>query len=135
MTIDEVRTFALRLPQTTLDQPFGPHLDVCKVAGKIFVFLELDREPSRLGLKCEPRLARILREQYVDVIPGYHLNKRHWNTVALQGGVPEDEILEMIRHSYDCVVAKLPREPRQAIQQKLVQMESQGEIKQSTFAQ
>ncbi|MBO0842815.1 MAG: MmcQ/YjbR family DNA-binding protein [Nocardioides sp.] len=94
--------------------PFGEEVAVFKVAGKMFALL-LDAHPCRLTLKCDPHLAEALREQYVAVSPGYHTNKRHWNTVDLDGSVPDDELDEMIGHSYELVVNALPKAQRTAL--------------------
>jgi predicted DNA-binding protein (MmcQ/YjbR family) len=88
--------------------PFGPEVSVFKVAGKMFALSQLDSESLRVSLKCDPRLAEALRETHAAVIPGYHLNKRHWNTVILDGSIPDDAIDDMIEDSYDLVVSKLP---------------------------
>jgi predicted DNA-binding protein (MmcQ/YjbR family) len=109
MTPEDIAGFALEFAQVTEEQPFGPTVDVYKVAGKVFVILAPDGTPPTVSLKCEPGLAIHLREHYDAVTPGYHLNKRHWNTVALDGSVPEDEIKEMVEHSYRRVVAGLPK--------------------------
>jgi predicted DNA-binding protein (MmcQ/YjbR family) len=92
--------------------PFGPEVSVFKVAGKIFALSQLDSESLRVSLKCDPRLAEALREAHAAVIPGYHLNKRHWNTVILDGSIPDDAINDMIEDSYDLVVSKLSRARR-----------------------
>jgi predicted DNA-binding protein (MmcQ/YjbR family) len=99
----------LKFPQTTEEQPFGPTVDVYKVAGKMFAILDPDDDPPALSLKCDPLLAEELREEFVAVNPGYHLNKTHWNTVTLDGSVPDREIKKMISHSYTQVVAGLPK--------------------------
>lgn len=94
-----------------LDHPFGPEVAVFKVAGKMFALL-LDAEPPRLTVKCDPHLALALRERYRAVVPGYHSNKRHWNTIDLDGTVPEEELFEMIDHSYELVVDRLTKAQR-----------------------
>jgi len=88
--------------------PFGPRTSVFKVAGRMFALSELGSDPLRVSLKCEPDLAQALREANPAVIPGYHLNKRHWNTVIIDGSLPDGTIREMIEDSYDLVVGKLP---------------------------
>ena len=110
MTPAEVAAFALQFPQATEENPFGPGLDVYKVEGKVFAILS-PAGPS-VSLKCEPGLAMHLRQQFDAVTPGYHLNKKHWNTVRLDGDVPADQLEEMIEHSYECVVAGLPKAVR-----------------------
>ena len=86
-----------------------------KVAGKVFALVPLAESPGSVSLKCDPDLAAGLRSRYPAVTPGYHLNKRHWNTVTLDGSVPEDELLDLIDHSYQLVVAGLPRAKRAAL--------------------
>ncbi|HEY0500646.1 MAG TPA: MmcQ/YjbR family DNA-binding protein [Kutzneria sp.] len=110
MKPEEVAAYALQLPQATEENPFGPSLDVYKVEGKVFAILA-PGGPS-VSLKCEPGLAMHLRQQFDAVTPGYHLNKKHWNTVRLDGDVPPDQLEEMIEHSYECVVAGLPKAVR-----------------------
>ncbi len=107
MTPEQVAAYALQFPQTTEENPFGPGLDVYKVEGKVFAILA-PSGPS-VSLKCEPSLAMHLRQQFDGVTPGYHLNKKHWNTVRLDGDIPPDQIEEMIEHSYERVVAGLPK--------------------------
>lgn len=97
------------------EYPFGDHTAVFKVAGKIFALVSLDGTPGDVSLKCDPDLAVDLRRRYPAVTPGYHLNKRHWNTVVLDGSVPRDEWSEWIDHSYELVVAGLTRAQRAAL--------------------
>jgi predicted DNA-binding protein (MmcQ/YjbR family) len=89
--------------------PFGPESSVFKVGGKIFAISALHRQPLAVSLKCEPDLAERLRATYPEVRPGYHLNKRHWNTVALDGALPDAMVADMLEDSYDLVVSALPR--------------------------
>lgn len=88
--------------------PFGPETSVFKVAGKMFALSQLDADPLQVSLKCEPELAEALRRAHPAVKPGYHLNKRHWNTVVLDGSLSGRAVREMVEDSYDLVVAKLP---------------------------
>jgi predicted DNA-binding protein (MmcQ/YjbR family) len=99
-------------PGTVEDYPFGDEVAVFKVAGKMFALVPLGETPASISLKCDPELAAFLRNRYTGVAPGYHLNKRHWNTLTLDGSVPDDEVLELIDHSYDLVVARLTRAQR-----------------------
>jgi len=108
MTPQEIGDFALELPEATEDEPFGPGVSVYKVGGKMFAILQ----PSQVTLKCEPSLALELRARFPAVTEGYHVNKRHWNTVLLDGTVPADEVREMIEHAYDRVVAGLTKAER-----------------------
>jgi predicted DNA-binding protein (MmcQ/YjbR family) len=95
--------------------PFGPENSVFKVEGKVFALSRLSRRPLRVSLKCEPALAERLREAHAAVIPGYHLNKRHWNTVIIDGSLPDRLIGDMVEDSYDLVVSKLPKSRRRAL--------------------
>lgn len=112
MTPEDVARVALGLPESVLDHPFGPDVNVYKVAGKVFAILEPAGDPPQVTLKCDPSLALELRAQFPGVVPGYHTNKRHWNTVVLDGSVPADEIREMVEHSWERVVATLPKAVR-----------------------
>jgi predicted DNA-binding protein (MmcQ/YjbR family) len=95
--------------------PFGPETSVFKVSGKIFALSQLGRRPLRVSLKCEPALAEQMRATYAAVSPGYHLNKRHWNTVIIDGSMPAQMIKDMIEDSYDLVASKLSLARRRAI--------------------
>jgi predicted DNA-binding protein (MmcQ/YjbR family) len=95
--------------------PFGPEVSVFKVAGKMFALSQLEADSLRVSVKCEPELAEALREAHEAVIPGYHLNKRHWNTVIIDGSLDDEAVREMIEDSYDLVVSKLPRAQRTAL--------------------
>jgi predicted DNA-binding protein (MmcQ/YjbR family) len=99
----------MRFPETTEEQPFGPAVDVYKVAGKIFAIFSPENSPPSISLKCEPTLALELREEYPAVTAGYHLNKLHWNTVVLDGSVPDVELKKMISHSYEQVVSRFSK--------------------------
>ena len=92
--------------------PFGPDVLVYKVAGKMFALAVPDDFPSRINLKCDPERALLLRDQYPAIQPGYHMNKRHWNTVVLDGSLPSSLVKELIDHSYELVVAALPKAQR-----------------------
>jgi predicted DNA-binding protein (MmcQ/YjbR family) len=112
----ELAQFALGLPEVTEEQPFGPGADVYKVTGKIFAIISPERIPPAVALKCDPLMAIALREEYEAVIPGYHLNKKHWNTVILDGTIPDVEIEDMVLHSYERVIAGLPRVVRHRLE-------------------
>jgi predicted DNA-binding protein (MmcQ/YjbR family) len=99
-------------PGSAEDYPFGDDVAVFKVAGKIFALVSLDAPPGSASLKCDPDLAVELRNRFPAVTPGYHLSKRHWNTVELDGSLPDGELLDLIDHSYDLVVAGLTRQAR-----------------------
>lgn len=115
MSLEEISEFASGLAGAVEEQPFGPDVDVLKVGGKIFAILSPERSPEAISLKCDPDLAIELRLRYAAVTPGYHLNKRLWNTVHLDGTIPDDELLRMVTHSYDQVVAGLPKSLRQSL--------------------
>src|SRR5919205_2502394 len=95
--------------------PFGPKTSVFKVGGKMFALSQLGADSLRVTLKCEPSLAEALRGAHAAVLPGYHLNKRHWNTVIIDGSLPEQMIKDMIEDSYDLVVSRLPEASRRAL--------------------
>lgn len=102
-THKEVEEYVLSMPNAVLDYPFGESVAVYKVQDKMFALIAEGKEPINLSLKCDPQLAIVLREKYETVMPGYHLNKKHWNTMVLTGQVPEEELQALIRHSYDLV--------------------------------
>jgi predicted DNA-binding protein (MmcQ/YjbR family) len=110
-----LRTHCLSFTGAEETFPFGPNTSVFKVAGKMFALSQLVATPLAVSLKCEPQLAEALREAHAAVHPGYHLSKRHWNTVIIDGSLPEQMIKDMIEDSYDLVVSKLPRARRQAL--------------------
>ena len=112
MTRDDVLDLCAALPGAVEDYPFGEGVAVFKIGGRIFALVPLEGNPSSVNLKCDPDLALELRARYSSVRPGYHQNKRHWNTVELDGTVQDSELRWMIDHSYDLVVAKLPRAVR-----------------------
>jgi len=114
MSRDDVLAYCGSLPESIDSQPFGDEVVVFKVAGKMFAIVGLE-EPPVVTLKCDPELALELRDRYAAVRPGYHTNKRHWNTVDLDGTLHADEIQEMIDHSYERVVAGLPRKERERL--------------------
>jgi predicted DNA-binding protein (MmcQ/YjbR family) len=95
--------------------PFGPEHIVFKVGGKMFALLALDEVPSTANLKCDPDRALELRDRYEQVRPGYHMNKKHWNTVELNTGLPEAELRRMIDDSYALVVRALPKRQREQL--------------------
>jgi predicted DNA-binding protein (MmcQ/YjbR family) len=99
-------------PSTEEKYPFGPDTAVYKVEGKMFALLPRSADPPTISLKCDPEWAEVLRNAYDAVRPGYHLNKKHWNTVVLDGSVPDEEVDELIAHSYELVVDSLPKRVR-----------------------
>jgi predicted DNA-binding protein (MmcQ/YjbR family) len=96
-------------PGAVEDYPFGDEVAVFKVGGRMFALVPLGAPPWTVSLKCDPELAVGLRASYAAITPGYHLNKRHWNTVTLDGSVPDEELFGLIEHSYELVVGRLPR--------------------------
>lgn len=109
MTHKQMETFLLGLPETWLDYPFGEGVAVYKKGrdsdgkGKMFAIISEKTDPLRVSLKCDPELAVSLREKYETILPGYHLNKKHWNTVICSGQLAESEIFDLARHSYELV--------------------------------
>jgi predicted DNA-binding protein (MmcQ/YjbR family) len=116
MDIEAIRAYCLSKGGTDEGFPFGDTTLVIKVGGKIFILVNLDGDPS-MNLKCDPDRAIDLREEHPAIIPGYHMNKKHWNTVVLDGSLPKKLILEMIDHSYDLVLQSLPAKLRLEIEQ------------------
>lgn len=100
-----VEEYVLSMPNARLDYPFGEGVAVYKVDDKMFALIAEDKTPVNLSLKCDPQLSLVLREKYETVMPGYHLNKKHWNTLLLTGQLPWEEVQALIRHSYDLVAS------------------------------
>jgi predicted DNA-binding protein (MmcQ/YjbR family) len=111
----DLRGHCLSFPGSAETFPFGPATSVFKVAGKMFALSQLAMEPLAVSLKCEPLLAEQLRAAHPAVIPGYHLNKRHWNTVIIDGSLPARIVKDMIEDSYDLVVSALPASRRREL--------------------
>lgn len=104
MTEAEARECLEKMPGARLDYPFGPGTAVYRAANdKLFALIAEGSQPLRISLKCDPNLAELLRDKYESVLPGYHLNKRHWITVLVTGQLAEDEIRDLIRHSFELV--------------------------------
>ena len=112
MDVESFREYCLAKPSTSESTPFGEDVLVFKVVGKMFALAALDEVPATVNLKCDPDLALDLRDQYEQVRPGYHMNKKHWNTVEIESGIPEAELRRMIDHSYELVVKSLPKTAR-----------------------
>jgi predicted DNA-binding protein (MmcQ/YjbR family) len=112
---DRLRELCLALPGSAETFPFGPETSVFKVEGKMFALSRGPAGPLSISLKCEPQLAEQLRAAHPAVTPGYHLNKRHWNTVAIDGSLPDRMISELIEDSYDLVVSQLSRARQAAL--------------------
>ncbi|HJQ46880.1 MAG TPA: MmcQ/YjbR family DNA-binding protein [Amycolatopsis sp.] len=115
MKPDALKAACLALAGAVEEFPFDEANSVFKVRGKIFALSRLDGTPLRVSLKCDPDIAVKLRLEYPAITAGYHLNKKHWNTVQLDGSVPERLVLEMIEDSYDLVVARLPRREQEKL--------------------
>lgn len=114
MTFDALREYCLSLPGTAEKMPFGETTLVFTVADKLFCLTDLEMFES-MNLKCDPETALLLRERYADVLPGYHMNKRHWNTVLLTGAVPDPLLRDWIEDSYRLVVAGLSKKQRETL--------------------
>ena len=112
MNIETLRSYCLKKKGVVEEFPFGPETLVFKVKGKIFLLTSLDREGFQFNVKCDPEKAVDLRDRYDAVKPGYHMNKKHWNTVVVDGSIPIDLLKEMIDDSYDLVVKSLPGKRR-----------------------
>jgi predicted DNA-binding protein (MmcQ/YjbR family) len=115
MRAAELRDHCLAFPGSAETFPFGSETSVFKVAGKMFALSQLAQRPLQVSVKCDPLLAEQLRDMHPAVLPGYHLNKRHWNTVILDGSIPDRMIKDIVEDSYDLVVSGLPRSRRQAL--------------------
>jgi predicted DNA-binding protein (MmcQ/YjbR family) len=113
LTADDLRALCLSFAGAEETFPFGPETSAFKVGGKLFALCRLGAEPPlRVNLKCEPDLAEALRRAHTAVIPGWHMDKKHWNTVVLDGSLPDKTVRDMVEDSYDLVVAGLPRARR-----------------------
>jgi predicted DNA-binding protein (MmcQ/YjbR family) len=98
-----VEDYILSMPNARLDYPFGEGVAVYKVGDKMFALISESKIPVSISLKCDPQLAETLRDKYETVMPGYHLNKKHWNTIVLTGQLPWEEVQGLIRHSYNLI--------------------------------
>jgi predicted DNA-binding protein (MmcQ/YjbR family) len=112
MTIADFCAHCLSLPHVEETMPFGPDVLVYKIGGKMFALVIPDDFPPSVNLKCDPDRALELRDRYEDIQPGYHMNKRHWNTLVLEGRLPARLVRELIEHSYQLVTAGLSRKVR-----------------------
>lgn len=112
MDYKTVEAYVLSMPNARLDYPFGEDVAVYKVGDKMFALIAEGKDPVRISLKCDPELAKVLREKYEEVQEGYHLNKKHWNTIVLAGQLPWEEVQALIRHSYDLVTTNNPMAPQ-----------------------
>lgn len=112
MDLEQWRAYFLSFPGSVEDMPFGPEVLVYKVANKLFALFMWQRDPMTINLKCEPNLAESLRLQYTAVTPGYHMNKKHWNTVVLDASVDTATLKQWVMHSYDLIYNALPKATR-----------------------
>ncbi len=116
MEVDALRDHCLSKPEVTEGFPFGPEVLVFKVAGKMFATLSIDAIPPRMNLKCDPDEAVARRARWASVEPGYHMNKRHWNTIISDGSIPDEEVRSWIDDSYRLVVRTLRKADRERLQ-------------------
>ncbi len=114
MNIEEIRDYCLQKPGVTEDTPFGEDTLVFRVGEKLFLLTSIS-QGDRFNVKCDPELAVELRERYPEVQPGYHMNKKLWNTVHLDGSLTRKQLLDMIDHSYEQVFKGLPKKVQEAI--------------------
>ncbi|MEL6122988.1 MAG: MmcQ/YjbR family DNA-binding protein [Bacteroidota bacterium] len=117
MNYEDLLLYCSAKPGVTDGFPFGEPTLVFKVMGKMFAACSLDETDPRVNLKCDPERALELRESYSDIIPGWHMNKKHWNTVYMERELTDETIHDLIDHSYDLVVAKLPKQQKQELEQ------------------
>jgi predicted DNA-binding protein (MmcQ/YjbR family) len=113
MDLPDAIDYFLSKPGAEETLPFGPDVLVYKVGGKAFALTSPDQYPPRINLKCDPERSLVLRDQHAAILPGYHMNKRHWNTLMLDGSLPTPLVKELIDHSYELIVAALPKSKRQ----------------------
>jgi len=118
MNIEQIREHCLKKKGVTEEFPFDEETLVFKVAGKIFLLASLEAIPLQINLKCEPEIAIELREEYESVIPGYHMNKKHWNTIIMDGTVLHHKLFEWIDDSYSLVIAGLTKSKRNKLEKK-----------------
>lgn len=117
MDLAALQAYLLSKKGVAEERPFGPEVLVYKVMSKMFSLVAWEANPLTISLKCDPDEALFLRDIYTAVRPGYHLNKKHWNTVTLDGSVPQKEFLRMIDDSYNLVVKGLTKAQRQSLQE------------------
>lgn len=109
MDLDDFREYCLSKKGVSEDTPFGPETLVFRIGGKLFALTGINSYPPTANLKCDPERAIQLREEHRDITPGYHMNKKHWNTVQLEGNLSHSLLCELIDHSYDLVYQSLPK--------------------------
>jgi predicted DNA-binding protein (MmcQ/YjbR family) len=114
-SVDDVQFHIMAKPRVVEETPFGPEVLVYKILGKIFATLGFEDEEGRMNLKCDPERALELRDDYEAVLPGYHMNKKHWNTLMLDGSLPDHLVGELIDHSYELVGQGIPKKTREIL--------------------
>jgi len=115
LNLSSLQAYMLGKPGTIASYPFGEGTLVFKVVGKVFALIAEDADPLRINLKCDPDDALALRAKYAAIIPGYHMNKRHWNSLILDGSLPVELVYELIDHSYELVVQSLSKSKREML--------------------
>jgi predicted DNA-binding protein (MmcQ/YjbR family) len=113
MNAEEIREYSISKPGVTEGFPFNDTALVFKVMGKMFALLDLSEDRRGISLKCDPELAIELREQHPEVTPAYHFNKKHWNTIHIDGNITENQLRDWIDHSYELVAKSLPKSKQQ----------------------
>jgi predicted DNA-binding protein (MmcQ/YjbR family) len=115
MNIEEVRLYCINKPCVSEETPFGPDVLVYKLMGKVFLLLALDHDRPSFNVKCNPEWAIQLREEHAEVVPGYHMNKKHWNTIYLDGFLSDELIVKCINHSYKLIYDSLPKKYKEEL--------------------
>ena len=115
-TFDKIRDFCLSMPSVTEDMPFDETTLCFRVGGKIFAITDIEDRPITVNLKCDPEKAVELREKHDFIKPGWHMNKKHWNTVNLESEISEELFRELVTHSYDLIFSKLPKKIKDKIE-------------------
>jgi predicted DNA-binding protein (MmcQ/YjbR family) len=115
MSPEALRSYFLAFPEVSEETPFDAVTAVYKTAGKMFALIDWNEKPLRCNLKCDADRAQRLRDQYSFVLPGYHMNKRYWNTVIFEDSLSDVLLLEWVRHSFEEVVSKMPKAQRERL--------------------
>ncbi|MCK5827145.1 MmcQ/YjbR family DNA-binding protein [Candidatus Bipolaricaulota bacterium] len=115
MTFEQFHAYLLSQPSTVEDRPFTPEIPVYKIGGKMFAYSSPNDVPPSITIKLDPLLGQMLRSTYKAVQPGYHMNKEHWNTIAIDGTIPDEELLSWIDEAYTLVRSKLPKKLQQQL--------------------
>ena len=116
MNLESLRDYCLKLPGVTEELPFGPDTLVFKVKGKVFLLTPMDSASHQFNAKCDPEKAEELRADFSEVLPGYHMNKKHWNTIQVTGSIPSDLLFEWVKDSYDLVARSLTKAAKQELE-------------------